>query len=172
MLRARRKVENSRAGVYGDGSIRRLCRENASSTGTRSRLRTSRVGDDPTHRAMQVVLKINDLRKTNGNYTVPARSVPPRPKRESFAVGRQQAALPFVFPRVPVQRCWAHKLRSIADKVSRQEGSCVAGASALYRAISKSEVLPSAKCTDERAPCPASPTWTAVTASSTASSAT
>ena len=90
---------------------------------------------------MQVVLKINDLRKTNGNYTVPARSVPPRPKRESFAVGRQQAALPFVFPHVPVQRCWAHKLRSIADKVSRQEGSCVAGAAALYRAISKSEAL-------------------------------
>ena len=34
-----------------------------------------------------------------------------------------QAALPFIFPNVPVQRCWAHKLRNIADKVSRQEGS-------------------------------------------------
>jgi putative transposase len=52
-----------------------------------------------------------------------------------------QAALPFIFPNVPVQRCWAHKLRNIADKVSRQEGSCVAEASAIYRARSKSEAL-------------------------------
>ncbi len=49
-----------------------------------------------------------------------------------------QAALPLVFPSIPVQRCWAHKLRNIADKVSRQEGSCVAAASAIYRASSKS----------------------------------
>jgi transposase-like protein len=52
-----------------------------------------------------------------------------------------QAALPFIFPNVPVQRCWAHKLRNIADKVSRQEGSCVAAASAIYRAPSKGEAL-------------------------------
>src|SRR5260370_15666641 len=50
-----------------------------------------------------------------------------------------QAALPFIFPNVPGQRCWAHKLRNIADKVSRQEGSCVAGASAIYPANSKSQ---------------------------------
>ena len=49
------------------------------------------------------------------------------------------AALPFIFPNVPVQRCWAHKLRNIADKVSRQEGSCVAEASGIYRAASKTE---------------------------------
>ncbi len=49
-----------------------------------------------------------------------------------------QAALPFVFPSVPVQRCWAHKLRNIADKVRHQEGSCVAQASAIYRAPSRS----------------------------------
>jgi putative transposase len=49
-----------------------------------------------------------------------------------------QAALPLVFPSVPVQRCWAHKLRNIADKVSRQEGPCVAEASAIYRASSRS----------------------------------
>jgi len=49
-----------------------------------------------------------------------------------------QAALPFIFPHVPVQRCWAHKLRNIADKISRQEGSCVAGASAIYSASSRS----------------------------------
>ena len=33
------------------------------------------------------------------------------------------------------------QLRNIADKVSRQEGSCVAGASAIYRASSKGEAL-------------------------------
>ncbi|HEY4816337.1 MAG TPA: IS256 family transposase [Candidatus Acidoferrum sp.] len=49
-----------------------------------------------------------------------------------------QAALPFIFPHVPVQRCWAHKLRNIADKVSRQEGSCVGQAYAMYRAPSRS----------------------------------
>src|SRR3984893_14478716 len=49
-----------------------------------------------------------------------------------------QAALPLIFPHVPVQRCWAHKLRNIADKVSRQEGSCVGQAYAMYRAPSRS----------------------------------
>jgi len=49
-----------------------------------------------------------------------------------------RAALPVVFPRVPVQLCWAHKLRNIAGKVSRQEGSCVAEATAMYRADSQS----------------------------------
>src|SRR5258708_23308428 len=51
------------------------------------------------------------------------------------------APLPLIFPNVPGQRCWAHKLRNIADKISRQEGSCVAAASAMYRASSKSEAL-------------------------------
>ncbi|HKW89848.1 MAG TPA: IS256 family transposase [Candidatus Acidoferrales bacterium] len=50
-----------------------------------------------------------------------------------------QAALPLVFPRVPVQLCWAHKLRNIADKVPKKEGSCVAEAAAIYRAASQSE---------------------------------
>jgi putative transposase len=45
-----------------------------------------------------------------------------------------RAALPLVFPAVPVQLCWAHKMRNIADKVPRREGSCVAEASAIYRA--------------------------------------
>jgi putative transposase len=48
-----------------------------------------------------------------------------------------RAALPLVFPAVPVQLCWAHKLRNIADKVSRREGSCVAEASAIYRAANR-----------------------------------
>ena len=50
-----------------------------------------------------------------------------------------QAALPLVFPRIPVQLCWAHKLRNIADKVPKKEGSCVAEAAAIYRSASKSE---------------------------------
>ena len=49
------------------------------------------------------------------------------------------AALPLAFPCVPVQLCWAHKMRNIADKVPRKEGSCVAAASAIYRAKNKNQ---------------------------------
>ncbi len=52
-----------------------------------------------------------------------------------------RAALPVVYPRIPQQLCWAHKMRNIAGKVSRQEGSCVAEASAIYRASSQSQAL-------------------------------
>lgn len=52
-----------------------------------------------------------------------------------------RAALPMVYPRIPLQQCWAHKMRNIAGKVSRQEGSCVAEAAAIYRASSKNEAL-------------------------------
>jgi putative transposase len=50
-----------------------------------------------------------------------------------------RAALPLVFPSIAVQRCWAHKLRNIAEKVRRREGSCVAEASAIYRATSRQQ---------------------------------
>jgi putative transposase len=50
-----------------------------------------------------------------------------------------RAALPLVYPRVPVQLCWAHKMRNIADKVGRREGSCVAQAAAIYLAHSRSQ---------------------------------
>ena len=50
-----------------------------------------------------------------------------------------RAALPLVFPRIAVQLCWAHKLRNLADKVRRREGSCVAQAAGMYRAKSKSQ---------------------------------
>jgi putative transposase len=50
-----------------------------------------------------------------------------------------RAALPVVFPRIPVQLCWAHKLRNIADKVRRREASCVAEAAAIYRADGASQ---------------------------------
>ena len=49
------------------------------------------------------------------------------------------AALPLVFPRVAVQLCWAHKLRNIADKVRRSEGSCVAQAAGMYRAQNRAQ---------------------------------
>jgi putative transposase len=50
-----------------------------------------------------------------------------------------RAALPVVFPCVPVQICWAHKMRNIADKVPRKDGSCVAQAASIYLAENKSK---------------------------------
>ena len=50
-----------------------------------------------------------------------------------------RAALPVVYPRIPQQLCWAHKMRNLAGKVRRQEGCCVAEASAIYRASSKKQ---------------------------------
>jgi putative transposase len=51
------------------------------------------------------------------------------------------AALALVYPQVPQQRCWAHKLRNLADKVPRKEGSCVREAAAIYQAGSRPEAL-------------------------------
>jgi transposase-like protein len=51
------------------------------------------------------------------------------------------AALALVYPQVPQQRCWAHKLRNIADKVPKKEGSCVREAAAIYQAASRREAL-------------------------------
>jgi len=48
-----------------------------------------------------------------------------------------RAALALVWPQVPLQRCWAHKLRNIADKVRKKEASCVREAAALYQAPSR-----------------------------------
>lgn len=52
-----------------------------------------------------------------------------------------RAALPVVFPQIPRQLCWAHKMRNIADKVRRREGSCVAEAAAIYRASNQNQAL-------------------------------
>jgi putative transposase len=49
------------------------------------------------------------------------------------------AALPLAFPCVPVQLCWAHKMRNIGDKVPQKDGSCVGEAAAIYRAKNKNE---------------------------------
>jgi transposase-like protein len=35
------------------------------------------------------------------------------------------AALPLVYPRIPVQRCWAHKIRNILDKIRRVDQPAV-----------------------------------------------
>lgn len=50
-----------------------------------------------------------------------------------------RAALGLVWPQVPLQRCGAHKLRNIADKVPKKEGSCVREAAAMYRAPSRQQ---------------------------------
>jgi transposase-like protein len=45
------------------------------------------------------------------------------------------AALETVFPYVPRQRCWAHKLRNVANLLKRsQQEECVEGARAIYQA--------------------------------------
>jgi len=48
-----------------------------------------------------------------------------------------RAALALVWPGVLPQRCWAHKLRNLADKVPNKEGSCVREAAAIYGAASR-----------------------------------
>lgn len=50
-----------------------------------------------------------------------------------------RAALGLVYPQGKIQRCWAHKLRNIADKVPQKEGSCVREAAAIYQAASRSQ---------------------------------
>jgi transposase-like protein len=42
-----------------------------------------------------------------------------------------RAAWGLVWPQVPLQRCWAQKLRNIADKVPQKQGSCVRDAAAM-----------------------------------------
>ncbi len=50
-----------------------------------------------------------------------------------------RAALALVYPQARMQLCWAHKLRNIADKVPKKEGSCVREASGIYLASSRGE---------------------------------
>lgn len=50
------------------------------------------------------------------------------------------AALPLVYPRVPVQRCWAHKLRNVAAKLPRKlQAECLTGAKRMYQAANVRE---------------------------------
>jgi len=52
------------------------------------------------------------------------------------------AALDFVWPRVPRQRCWVHKLRNIADQITKRKAhmeTCLFEAKLIYMASSKQE---------------------------------
>ena len=51
-------------------------------------------------------------------------------------------ALGFVFPRLPLQRCWAHKLRNVSNKLKQsQREACLQQAAGIYRASSRREAL-------------------------------
>lgn len=49
-------------------------------------------------------------------------------------------ALDIVYPDVPRQRCWAHKLRNVSDKLpKRLHGACMSGARHIYQAETQRE---------------------------------
>jgi transposase-like protein len=51
-------------------------------------------------------------------------------------------ALDVVYPYVPRQRCWVHKLRNVASKLRRaQQADCLAGARAIYQAPTRLEAV-------------------------------
>jgi transposase-like protein len=53
-----------------------------------------------------------------------------------------QAALEEVYPFIPVQRCWAHKLRNVVSYLpQRHQKACSKEASLIYNAASKQEAL-------------------------------
>jgi putative transposase len=52
------------------------------------------------------------------------------------------AALKFVYPHVAHQRCWAHKLRNVANQVRRRDRQdVIAGARAIYQADTRREAV-------------------------------
>jgi len=51
-------------------------------------------------------------------------------------------ALDTVYPYVPRQRCWAHKMRNVAAKLPRKhQDSCLAGAKTIYQAQTRREAI-------------------------------
>ena len=51
-------------------------------------------------------------------------------------------ALGFVFPHVPLQRCWAHKLRNVANVLpQRHREACLKEAASIYQATSRREAI-------------------------------
>ena len=49
-------------------------------------------------------------------------------------------ALDMVYPYVKVQRCWAHKLRNVANKLPRRiQDACLKGAKRIYQAQTKKD---------------------------------
>lgn len=57
------------------------------------------------------------------------------------------AALPTVFPAIPVQRCWAHKMRNILDKIKKPDRE--AAKRALHRVVN-ADNAPAAKAAARR----------------------
>jgi len=51
------------------------------------------------------------------------------------------AALKLVWPRVSLQRCWAHKLRNVAVKLKRTEQECLQQAKLIYQAGTRGEAV-------------------------------
>jgi len=52
------------------------------------------------------------------------------------------AALETVYPRIPRQRCWVHKLRNVANKLRRSiQAECLAQAKGIYRAASRRQAI-------------------------------
>jgi transposase-like protein len=50
-------------------------------------------------------------------------------------------AIAFVWPRAAHQRCWAHKLRNVANRLKRSQQSCVDEARAIYQARHRQEAI-------------------------------
>ncbi len=51
-------------------------------------------------------------------------------------------ALEIVYPYIPKQRCWAHKLRNVANYIRRQDQTeCLAGAKKIYLAANRREAV-------------------------------
>lgn len=57
------------------------------------------------------------------------------------------AALPVVYPGVPVQRCWAHKIRNVLDKVRKADRAAV---KADLHAVMNARTLPQARSAARR----------------------
>ncbi len=54
--------------------------------------------------------------------------------------------LPEVYPAIPLQRCWAHKMRNILDKVPRKKQKAVKrGLQKIYRAKNLTEAQTAAR---------------------------
>jgi putative transposase len=51
------------------------------------------------------------------------------------------AALKLVWPRVSLQRCWAHKLRNVAGKLKRSQQECLQQAKLIYQADTRTEAI-------------------------------
>jgi len=50
-------------------------------------------------------------------------------------------AIAYVWPRAAHQRCWAHKLRNVANRLKRSQQGCVEEARAIYEAANRQEAV-------------------------------